>query len=173
MIRPAAAGDVEAIRQVERRAGELFREIGMAEVADEELPSPSLVAGFVRDGRAWVDERDGMVAGFIVVRRLADACHVVQVSIDPAYRGQRIGAALIRHLEPWAVSHGLDALTLTTFEHVPWNAPYYERLGFEQLAPSAMTVGLAAVFEEEGRAFAAGTRVAMRRPLAHIRVPRP
>lgn len=31
-----------------------------------------------------------------------------------------------------------------TFRGVPWNAPYYERLGFRELAASEVTPGLAA-----------------------------
>ena len=38
--------------------------------------------------------------------------------------------ALIEHVAGWARAHGSPALTLTTFTEVPWNAPYYERLGF-------------------------------------------
>ncbi|CAN5517152.1 GNAT family N-acetyltransferase [soil metagenome] len=33
----------------------------------------------------------------------------------------------------WAHEKGLDGLTLTTFRDVPWNAPYYRRLGFTDL----------------------------------------
>jgi hypothetical protein len=32
------------------------------------------------------------------------------------------------------VERNVAALTLTTFRDVPWNAPYYARLGFEVFA---------------------------------------
>ena len=32
-----------------------------------------------------------------------------------------------------ANNRGLSAVTLTTFCDIPWNAPYYERLGFSEL----------------------------------------
>jgi hypothetical protein len=41
----------------------------------------------------------------------------------------------------WAATHasatGVQALTLTTFRDVDWNAPYYSRCGFRVLDQSA------------------------------------
>ena len=46
---------------------------------------------------------------------------------------------------------GLRGVTLTTFRDVPWNAPFYRRLGFEVLDPEDLTPGLAAAFADEAR----------------------
>jgi hypothetical protein len=51
---------------------------------------------------------------------------------------------LLDHVAGWAARRGLPALTLITFRGVPWNAPYYERLGFREMAPAELTPGLAA-----------------------------
>ena len=48
----------------------------------------------------------------------------------------RLGRALIETADEWAGRLELPALTLTTYTGVPWNAPYYTRLGFRVL-PSA------------------------------------
>jgi hypothetical protein len=57
-------------------------------------------------------------------------------------------------------------MTLVTFRGVPWNAPYYERLGFRELAASDVTPGLAARRAAgpgaDGHSYA---RVCMRRDL--------
>ena len=53
-----------------------------------------------------------------------------------------MGRALIEHLAGRAERAGLAGLTLTTFADVPWNAPYYTRLGFRTLADSELTDGL-------------------------------
>ncbi|WP_206604336.1 hypothetical protein [Arthrobacter pityocampae] len=61
---------------------------------------------------------------------------------------------------------GCSALTLTTFADVPWNAPYYARLGFAIVAPERLTPGLRAVRDHEAAVgLDAWHRVAMRRPL--------
>jgi hypothetical protein len=43
---------------------------------------------------------------------------------------------------------GLDGLSLSTFREVPWNAPYYRRLGFVDVADEALTPGMRAIREE-------------------------
>jgi hypothetical protein len=44
---------------------------------------------------------------------------------------------------------GLNALTLTTFRDVPWNAPFYARFGFETLAPGELDPRLEAILRAE------------------------
>jgi hypothetical protein len=65
----------------------------------------------------------------------------------------------------WSRSHGFDAVTLTTFRDVPWNGPFYEKLGFRPLTD--LSRGLAAVRQHE-RAIGDddfGPRIAMRMDL--------
>jgi hypothetical protein len=38
-----------------------------------------------------------------------------------------------------------SALTLTTFAGIPWNGPYYARLGFRTLDVTSLSFGLQAV----------------------------
>ena len=56
---------------------------------------------------------------------------------------------LIEHVASWASDRDLDALTLTTYVDVPWNGPYYERLGFRYLTADEETPGLRAIREHE------------------------
>lgn len=46
---------------------------------------------------------------------------------------------------------GYPAVTLTTFREVPWNAPFYTRLGFAMLDELTLPAGLAAKREQETR----------------------
>ena len=57
--------------------------------------------------------------------------------------------ALIEQAVAWAGQRGLGAVTLTTFTDVPWNAPYYERLGFRRLSGDELTPGLKAIRARE------------------------
>jgi predicted N-acetyltransferase YhbS len=168
VIRAATRDDVEAIREVERRAGELFREIDMPEVADEPPPTAELVARIVDEGRAWVAERQGAVVAFVVVKQIESTAHVVQVSVDPDHARQGLGASLIDEVERWGAERALTSLTLTTFATVPWNAPYYERLGFEPMAPHQLRWDLAADLDDERARFDA-PRVAMARAIRPAR----
>ena len=129
-IRPARYADVERMREIERAAGELFRGIGMDAVADDEPLAVPQLRTFVDDGRAWVAEHAGTVTGYLLAAVIDGEGHVEQVSVDPAFTGRRIGAALVERAARWA----RGPLTLTTFRDVVWNGPYYERLGFRWLA---------------------------------------
>jgi N-acetylglutamate synthase-like GNAT family acetyltransferase len=60
----------------------------------------------------------------------------------PAFGGRRIGAALLDAVAERARADGLARLTLSTFRDVPWNAPWYRRLGFTDIADDALTSGL-------------------------------
>ena len=143
VIRPARGEDLETLRTVEREAGRAFAELGMDAVADDEpLPVDALFA-FQRDGRAWVavDEDDRPVA-YLLAAVVDRGAHVEQVSVRPDWAGHRLGAALIETAAGWGRRQGLAALTLTTFGEVPWNRPYYERLGFAVVDDRDLTDGL-------------------------------
>ncbi|MBM7770261.1 GNAT superfamily N-acetyltransferase [Actinokineospora baliensis] len=136
MIRPATPADFERLREIEVLAGAAFRDVGMPEIADDDPPSIEELAEFTADGRAWVAEYHGRVVGYLQAEVVDGYAHIAQVSTDPAVRGRGLGRALVDHLEAWARDRGLEALTLTTFREVPWNAPYYERIGFRPIEPT-------------------------------------
>ena len=48
------------------------------------------------------------------------------------WQGKGIGRRLIACVAD-RPAKGLASLTLTTFRDVPWNAPFYARLGFEMI----------------------------------------
>jgi GNAT superfamily N-acetyltransferase len=113
-------------------------------------------------GRRLDGDRRGRSPAVDVVDECA---HIEQVSVRPDHAGQGIGRALIDHVGAWASGQGLRALTLTTFRAVPWNAPYYERLGFTE-PPGGPAPGLAAIMAAETAAgLDPATRVCMRRPI--------
>ncbi len=155
MIRPARRDELELLLEIEREAGRAFADIGMPEIAEDDPGTVDDVAG------AWVavDEHDRPVA--YLVNSVVDGCaHVDQVTVAPSHARRGLGAALIDHL---AAVSGAPALTLTTFRDVPWNAPYYERLGFRVFEPGPE---LAALMREEAeRIPGEAPRVAMRREI--------
>lgn len=149
-VRAARESDLAVMQDIERAAGTWFREIGMPEIAeDEPLPLAEL-ARYRRDNRAWVaaDDRDIPVA--YLIADVVDGClHVEQVSVHPRAARRKIGRTLLEHAAAHAVACGLPALTLTTFAEVPWNAPYYARLGFRVLGDGELSPGMRAIRDRE------------------------
>jgi GNAT superfamily N-acetyltransferase len=167
VIRPANVQDLPRLREIERAAGAMFRSMNMAAVAEDEPASLETLRGYAEDGRAWVatDAADDPVA-YVLVDVVDGAGHVEQVSVHPSHACQGLGRALIDVAATWAAQHDLPALTLTTFADVPWNAPYYARLGFRVVAPDQIGDGLRRVREHEvEQGLDRWPRVAMYRPV--------
>ena len=148
---------------VEAAAGEAFRTVGMPEVADDPLPDPEALGPHISEGRVWIAEIGGQVVAYALAVLRDDKAHLEQVSVHPDHAGQRIGAALIDVVREWARDRGDHWLTLTTFAEVPWNAPYYRRLGFVAQPEDDLGPQLAAELAEERARFTA-TRLVMARP---------
>lgn len=172
-VRPAASGDIEAIRRIEVAAGEMFRGIGMDEIADDDPPTRGEIARAIESRGAWaaVDAADRPV-GYLVASRLQGSLHVDQVTVHPDAARRGIGRRLISAADACAEAEGTGALTLTTFARVPWNAPYYRRLGFSEMGADGLPEDLAAVVAHEASlGLARWPRVVMRRECGAIRPP--
>ncbi|MFC1413956.1 GNAT family N-acetyltransferase [Streptacidiphilus sp. N1-12] len=166
-IRTARVEELPLLQEIERAAGDPFREIGMAEIADDDPPPLEELAGYQRAGTAWVAVgADDRPVAYLVAERLDGCLHVEQVSVHPDHAHGGVGRSLLDHLAELARSQGVPALTLTTFTDVAWNAPYYERCGFRRLAEAELTPELRAVREcEAAHGLARWDRVCMRRDL--------
>jgi GNAT superfamily N-acetyltransferase len=166
-IRAPRGDELGALVDIEREAGALFAAFGMPEIARDDPGSVAELEPYRAGGRAWVavDDDDRPIA-YLISAVVDDCPHIEQVSVSPAHARRGIGAALVEHLAALAAADGRAALTLTTFRDVPWNAPYYERLGFAVVEPADQGPELAAlVAEEAARIPGEAPRVAMRRAL--------
>lgn len=166
-IRPPRPDELAALVEIERRAGRLFAGVGLPEIARDDPGSPEELEPYRAAGRAWVAvDGDDRPIAYLVSAVIDGGAHVEQVSVDPGHARRGIGAALVEHLAAVARAEGRPALTLTTFRDVPWNAPYYERLGFAVVAPADQGPELAALVAEEAERIPGDApRVAMRRAL--------
>lgn len=158
--------DLPALQDIERAAGAGFRELGMDAVADDEPPSLVALRGFVDHAMAWVLQADGRPVGYLLAEWVDGLAHVEQVSVHPSAGRRGFGRSLLEEVARWARERGVPALTLTTFADVPWNAPYYRRCGFRDLASGELTPGLRAIRTREAAlGLDRWPRVCMRRDL--------
>jgi GNAT superfamily N-acetyltransferase len=173
-IRPGRETDLPGLRALERAAGEIFREVGMDSVADDEPPTLSELRRYLRhDGLRVAEGGDGPTAAYALLEPVDDCLHVEQLAVHPDHARRGVGRALLDDAARRAAADGYCALTLTAFAGVPWNAPYYERCGFRRLADADLTPGLRAIRAREADAgLDRWPRVCMRRDLAET-VPAP
>jgi GNAT superfamily N-acetyltransferase len=149
-IRLAGEDDVAAVRAVEVAAGAMFKAVGISSAALDTPPDLDELREYVLLERLWVavDEQDRPVA-HIAMAIVDGHAHLEQVSVEPSFGRRGIGRELIEHVSTWARAGGLYTMTLTTYAEVPWNAPYYQRLGFRRMREDEWTPGLRAIRDRE------------------------
>jgi GNAT superfamily N-acetyltransferase len=165
-IRLARENDTALLSIVERSAARRFQVVpGLEWVAEGGVLSEVLHLDCIRGGTCWVavDEHD-IPVGFLSAAAVAEReLHIHEMSVSEGFQGHGIGRALLEAAIQWATIHRLTALTLTTFRAVPWNAPFYSRMGFKVLSVSGLEERLSALLRKEiEEGFAEGTRCAMR-----------
>jgi len=166
-IRLARVDDLLPIREIERAAGSLFRETEFSFVADDEPMSIDVLHEYQSAGhiRVAIDGHDQPI-GFAVTCIIDGAVHLHEMSIHPAYGRKGVGKQLIQTVCKWAKATGLPAMTLSTFRDIPWNAPYYARLGFRILEEEELTDGLREIRTHELRlGLPIDRRICMRKEL--------
>lgn len=137
-IRLGTENDLPSLNSIEIAAGSLFSEEDIPPVLAQPSSEEELL-GALSQRLLWVAEvANERVVGFIVCERVDGCLHISEVDVRPDYGKQGIGTALVQHALAHAQStSGMRAVTLTTFEHVPWNAPFYMKLGFEVVSDTA------------------------------------
>ncbi|WP_433787341.1 GNAT family N-acetyltransferase [Actinomycetospora sp. CA-101289] len=165
-IRPARPDELETLRAIEVAAGAPFRDLGMDPIADDTPPSTVVLDGALDRGGLWVLETDGHPAAYLMDDVVDGDAHLEQVSVHPRWARRGLGRRLVEDLVQRATAADREAVTLTTFVDVPWNGPYYARLGFRPLTDDELGPGLRAVRRAEiARGLDRWPRVAMRRDL--------
>jgi GNAT superfamily N-acetyltransferase len=167
VVRPARVDDLAALADVERAAGDLFRTVGMDDVADHEADSIEALDEARADGRLWVAHDGAGPVGYALALDLEGQPHLEQLSVDPAHGRRGLGSALVAAVDAWAGGiEGAHRLTLSTFRDVAWNAPYYRSLGFREVPAAELTPALLAVRHHEAAlGLDVDARIVMARPL--------
>lgn len=163
-IRLASADELHKVAPLEQAAAELFRTIGMDAVADDAPVSESELLQAVEGQRLWVAVEYGVLKAYLLGDFLPQSLHIDQVTVHPDAARRGLGALMIESVsaDPRSKERGL--ITLTSFANVPWNAPYYERIGFLDIAEENWPEGVAEKFAAEQRdGLAAWPRVVMQR----------
>lgn len=164
-IRAALPGDLAALPAIELAAASRFRATPFAFIADFPLVSPAIDP----DGeRVWVAVAgDDRPVGFAIARPLDGAAYLCELDVHPDHGRRGLGRRLIDAVAAWGRATGATGVTLVTFRDIPWNGPYYARLGFHVLADDDLTPGLRAIRQAEvGGGLPGEDRVCMRRDLA-------
>lgn len=138
----AGIGDIEVLQAIEASAAQLFLESPYPELAgfepfDHERYITHLKLGDpVFLGLVETETGQFTKAGFAVAGPLAGGLHLFELSVHTDWQGMGLGGHLLHHLQRRALQCGFGQITLTTYRSLPWNGPFYERMGFSYLETS-------------------------------------
>ena len=139
----------------------------MTEIDDDPPTDLETLREAQAESRLWVAcDGNDVPIGFVLALLVDDALYIQELDVLRVHQRRGIGGRLIDAVCDAARDRGSSTVMLSTFAHVPWNAPYYERLGFERMASDTLTPALRQIEAEEA-AFGLDTsrRVFMRRRL--------
>ncbi len=122
----------------------------MADIDDDPPTDLETLRDAQAESRLWVAcDINDVPIGFVYARLVDDAFYIQELDVMRAYQRRGIGRRLIDAVCDAAKDRGDRTVLLSTFANVPWNAPYYERLGFERLGSDALTPALRRIESEE------------------------
>ena len=152
-IKLAGSELLSAIPAIELAASAMFPEADLPVEVRYLVIENELLQEAQSDARLWValtDERTPV--GFAMAGIIDGGAHLDEMDVMPDFGRQGVGTRLVRTIIDWARLGDYPVLTLITFRHLPWNAPFYERMGFEAMATSELGEELAKLLQEEGDA---------------------
>ncbi|CAK9889314.1 MULTISPECIES: GNAT family N-acetyltransferase [Pseudomonas] len=143
-LRLARVEDALLLPAVERSAAQAFaQQPGFEWIAQGPVMSCEEHRRFIDQGHEWVlADAQEQPQGFLCAEPAGRDLFIHELSVAQAVQGQGHGRRLIAAAGQWARDNGFQALTLTTFATVPWNAPFYARLGFEALTEQQLSQAL-------------------------------
>lgn len=156
VIRVAASDELEVLRAIDDDAGTLYAEWGL------DLALSATHSFAMAESALWQRALDAQsvflacdppeqAVGFAVLMLLDDAAYLDQLSVRRSAMRRGVGRSLLQTAIDWARQQQQRALTLTTYHHLPFNRPFYERHGFELLPPAQVTPGLTHHLDEQRR----------------------
>lgn len=167
-LRLAASEEVALLADIQLKAAIRFPD----DVLPEPMRSAYTVSGEImtealEKGRLWVAcGKENALLGYAVWRDMDGAAVLEQVDVLPQHGRRGIGSLLVRHIMEQAAGAGHLDLYLTTFKNVPWNAPFYLKLGFTIAEDDRLPQPVLKIIRQEREAIK--NRIAMQRDLSDL-----
>ncbi|MEO8559832.1 MAG: GNAT family N-acetyltransferase [Rhodospirillales bacterium] len=130
-VRAATAIDLAALPEIERQAHSIFYGMaGLGAVAER----PPTTIDRLRRGPCWLAaQQDGRIVGFIVADQLEGDTLIETLAILPEFSGAGLGRALVGAATEWGKEIGMGSVLVAAYRDIPWDAPFYARLGFSEV----------------------------------------
>lgn len=158
---------ISALASIERAAAKQFSELDLPpNLLNETVSEQEHLEAQQRGLLLVALENGNKPVGFAITKQVYSYLHLIEIDVHPQYQRQGIGSALIERVFALAQNHECEAVTLTTYKYVAWNAPWYEKQGFCILFSEDMPSYLLSILNHEKKlGLDPKRRVAMRKML--------
>jgi GNAT superfamily N-acetyltransferase len=130
VIRSGDLADAPHVEDIELEAATMFPPSALS----PDLARQATVAELMSRIAApllWVAEiASAAPVGFVLCGRIGSCLHIHEMDVRPTFGRRGIGSRLLAQVCNAAANSGLQFVTLTTFSHLRWNAPFYFSRGF-------------------------------------------
>lgn len=141
-IRSAHAEELPLLSHIERSAAKLFLDTPYAFLVNADPLSLDFVQEQFQAKQVWVAvDRYEVVVGYAIAREVDDTLYLQQIDVEPEHGRRGIGSALVNTICAWAKQQGYRSVSLSTFRDIPWNAPFYSKLGFHPVDEALLSNG--------------------------------
>jgi GNAT superfamily N-acetyltransferase len=169
-LRSGTTADLDALLRIDQDASVLFEHAGLFldlppmhefAVSERARIRASLAAG----GTIVAMDVEESPIGFISIGEIEDLHYVEQLSVHPDHMRRGLGATLLERAFDSIIAR--HTLWLTTYDHLPWNRPFYERHGYAVIAEDNCPICIRRELDFQRRFLPAPERrIAMRRAAA-------
>ncbi len=153
-VRMATHDDCQQLPAIEHAAAEMFRPLNLVDFENgPHVVSLEYLRQQCSEDLLWVAVQDEVAVGFVVADVRDGDFYIAELDVHPGHGRKGLGAALMKLACDEAFARGFDRVTLNTFRDVPWNAPFYTRLGFTEIDEAdwrPWMVALAGRMEQSG-----------------------
>jgi GNAT superfamily N-acetyltransferase len=170
-IQLASAGDLPEVVGIDDDATSLYASAGLSFAhlhghpftVDEQTRWALSVA---KERLFFAINSSGVRVGFAALDVLDGTPYLDQLSVRRAAMQKGAGRFLLSHAVAWATEQLATHLWLTTYGHLAWNRPFYEREGFVVVPEEGCSLGVRHHLAAQRQALPAPEhRIAMRRTL--------
>lgn len=147
------SGEIDRLAAVDRAADRLFLGCGIPEAVAMVNGPPASPVDFgtmLESCHVAVacDGKDRPV-GLAASQPIGQDLHLRLLAVDPDHGRRGLGTDLVREILAHGRRIGANRTTLSTFRGIPFNQPFYERLGFRELPLNEASDGLLERFRAE------------------------
>ncbi|AYG65606.1 MULTISPECIES: GNAT family N-acetyltransferase [unclassified Rhizobium] len=149
LIRPARAGELHLLADIEIDAFWALHEAGAVACEPTTLPLDTLRQSLAEDLLFVAVDGDNKPFGFLAGLRKDGSIYIAEIDVIRRWQKRGVGRRLMETAIAAARAQGASGVTLTTDRQVAFNAPFYASVGFRILEGEDRPAVLTQILENE------------------------